>query len=146
MAIIKWDPFGEMERFFDDRPYISMFPKLGWDLAVDVYEEGKDVIAKMSLPGVKSDELEISIDKDVLTISGARQEESETDKKDYYSKEIRRGSFSRSVTLPKIVDADEAKADYNDGILVVTMPIVKGQEKKAVKVQLGAEKKNGKKS
>jgi HSP20 family protein len=125
-----------MERFFEDRPYISMFPKLGWDLAVDVYEEGKNVIAKMSLPGVKSEELDISIDKDTLTISGERSEEVETDKKDYYSKEIRRGSFSRTVTLPKIVDAEEAKAAYADGVLSVTMPIVKGQGKKAVKVEI----------
>ena len=136
MALIKWEPFSDMERFFEDRPYISMFPKLGWDLAVDVYEEGKNVIAKMSLPGVKSEELEISIDKDALTISGEREEERETDQKDYYSKEIRRGSFSRTVSLPKIVDADEAKAEYADGFLTVSMPIVKGQEKKAVRVEV----------
>lgn len=129
-----------MERFFEDRPYISMFPKLGWDLAVDVYEEGKNVIAKMSLPGVTADDLEISIDKDILTISGTREEEKETDTKDYYSKEIRRGSFSRSVSLPKIVAANEAKANYVDGVLTVTMPIVKGQEKKAVKVDIAKKK------
>lgn len=140
MAIIKWEPFSDMERFFEDRPYISMFPKLGWDLAVDVYEEGKNVIAKMSLPGVTADDLEISIDKDILTISGTREEEKETDTKDYYSKEIRRGSFSRSVSLPKIVAANEAKANYVDGVLTVTMPIVKGQEKKAVKVDIAKKK------
>ena len=82
------------------------------------------------------EELEISIDKDTLTVSGERKEETETEKKDYYSKEIRRGSFSRSVSLPKIVDADDTKAAYADGLLTVTMPIVKGQEKKAVKVQV----------
>jgi HSP20 family protein len=113
-----------------------MFPKLGWDLAADVYEEGKQVIAKMSLPGVKPEELDIAIDKDTLTVSGTREEEKEVDKKDFYSKEIRRGSFSRTIGLPKIVDADEAKADYKDGVLMVSMPIVKGQEKKAVKVQV----------
>lgn len=140
MALVKWDPFRELGDFFEDRPYISMFPKLGWDLAVDVYEEGKNVIAKMSLPGIKPDEVEISIDKDVLTISGRREEEKETEKKNYYSKEIRRGSFSRSVSLPKIVDADDAKADYSEGVLVVTMPIVKGQEKKPVKVTVNGKK------
>ena len=134
--MIKWEPFNEIERFFGERPYISLFPKLGWDLAVDVYEEDKNVIAKIGLPGVKVEELEISIDKDTLTVSGERKEETETEKKDYYSKEIRRGSFSRSVSLPKIVDADDTKAAYADGLLTVTMPIVKGQEKKAVKVQV----------
>lgn len=136
MPIIKWQPFNELERFFDERPLASMFPKLGWDLAVDVYEEEKSVFAKMSLPGVKPEELEISIDKDVLTVSGTREEETETEKKDYYSKEIRRGSFSRSVSLPKIVDAEAAKADYTSGVLTIAMPIVKGQEKKAVRVKV----------
>jgi HSP20 family protein len=137
MALIKWEPFKELGDLFDDRPYISMFPKLGWDLAVDVYEEGKSVVAKMSLPGVKPEELEISVDKDTLTISGAREEEKETEKKDYYSKEIRRGSFSRTVSLPKIVDGEDTQADYADGILKITMPVVKGQEKKAIKVTVG---------
>ena len=45
--MIKWEPFNEIERFFGERPYISLFPKLGWDLAVDVYEEDKNVIAKI---------------------------------------------------------------------------------------------------
>lgn len=136
MPIVKWEPFKDIEGFFEDRPYISLFPKLGWDLAVDVFEENKLVIAKMSLPGVKVEELDIAIDKDVLTISGSREEEKETDKKDYYSKEIKRGSFSRSVSLPKIVDADEARATYVDGLLTITMPVVKGQERKAVKVKI----------
>lgn len=136
MQLVKWEPFKNLEGFFEERPYISMFPKLGWDLAVDVYEEGKNVIAKVSLPGVKPEELDISIDKDILTVSGERKEEREVDKKDYYSKEIRRGSFSRSVSLPKIVDADAAKADYTDGVLTVTMPIIKGQERKVVKVNV----------
>ena len=57
MPIIKWEPFSELDRFFDERPYISMFPKLGWDLAIDLYEEGGNVVAKMNLPGVKPEEL-----------------------------------------------------------------------------------------
>jgi HSP20 family protein len=136
MPPIKWEPFDEIEKLLGDRPYISMFPKLGWDLAVDVFEEGKRVVAKMSLPGIKSEELDIAIDKDILTVTGSREEEKETDKKDYYSKEIRRGSFSRSVSLPKFVDAEEASADYKDGVLTITMPVIKGQEKKAVKVHV----------
>jgi HSP20 family protein len=134
MPLIKWEPFDEVERFFGGRPGVSAFAKIGWDLSVDVYEEGKNVVAKLSLPGVKPEEIDISVDRDTITVSGSRQEEQETDKKDYYSKEIRRGSFSRVVSLPKIVDADEAKAEYVDGVLMIKIPVVKGQEKKAVKV------------
>src|SRR3989344_5817194 len=97
MPVIKWEPFNELERLYEQRQYISMFPKLGWDLAVDLFEEGGNAIAKMNLPGVKPEELDITIEEDTLTVSGTRQEEKETEKKDYYSKEIKRGSFSRTV-------------------------------------------------
>lgn len=132
MQVIKWEPFGGLGGFNDG--LFPQMPKLGWDLAVDLYEEKGNVIAKMSLPGVTSDDLDIEIDGDMLTISGMREEEKETDEKDYYSKEIRRGSFSRSVRLPKSVDAKKAAAAYADGVLKIEMPVVKGQKEKVVKV------------
>lgn len=135
MPIIKWEPLGELDRLFDGRPYVSLFPKLGWDLAVDLYEEDGNVVAKMNLPGVEPEELDITVDEDSLSVSGSRQEEEETEKKDYYSKEIKRGSFSRSVSLPKPVNASQAGAEYVDGILTITMPMVEGREKKTVQVK-----------
>ena len=138
MQIIKWEPFKEIDKFFDDRfmqPF-SSFPRIGTDLAVDLYEEKGNVIAKMNLPGIKAEELDLEVEEDMLTISGRREEEKETDKKDYYSKEIRRGSFSRSVSLPKLVDAKKAEAEYKSGVLVVTIPAVVGSKNKAVKVEI----------
>lgn len=136
MPIIRWEPFGELDRFFDERPYISMFPKLGFDLAIDLYEESDDVIAKMNLPGVNPEELDITIDENSLHVSGSREEEQKTDQKDYYSKEIRRGSFSRSVHLPKSINVTRVKAEYTDGILKVTMPKMEGREKKTVQIKV----------
>ena len=123
--LIQWKPFSELDDLFSDslRP---VFPALQADLAVDVFEENGNVIAKMSLPGVEESEIDISIEDDVLHISGAREEESEVDKKDYYSKEIRRGSFARTVRLPKAVKSDKAEASYEDGVLQITMPAVPG--------------------
>jgi len=135
MQIIKWEPFKDIDRFFEDR-MLPSFPKLGWELAVDLYEEKGNVVAKMSLPGVKEEELDIEIDEDMLTISGRREEEKEVDKKDYYSKEIRRGSFSRSVSLPKLVDAEKAEAKYENGVLIVTIPAIAGAKEKAVKIKI----------
>jgi len=134
MQVIKWEPFRELGGFNDG--LFPQLPKLGWDLAVDLYEEKDSVIAKMSLPGITSDDLDIELDGDVLTVSGMREEEKETDEKDYYSKEIRRGSFSRSVRLPKTVDAKKAVAAYADGVLKIEMPVVKGQKDKVVKVAI----------
>ena len=132
MELIQWKPFNDLDRLTQDFP--APFRKLGSDLSVDLYEEGGNLVAKMSLPGVEADDLDIIVDSDSLTISGERVEEEETDEKDYYSKEIRRGSFSRTVPLPKLVSADAAKAGYKDGVLTVTMPVEKGQEEKGVKV------------
>ncbi len=138
MQIIKRDPFREIDRFFDDRflqPFTS-FPRLGMDFAADVYEEKDNIAVKMSLPGVKPEELDISLEEDILTVSGKHEEEKETEKKDYYSKEIRRGSFSRSIRLPKSVDASRADAKYENGELIVTMPAIAGAKEKAVKIEI----------
>jgi len=133
--ITQWKPLGELDRFFDDS-LAPIFPKIGLDLAIDLYEEEGNIVARMSLPGVKPEELDIAIEDDILSITGRREEEQETEKKDYYSKEIRRGSFSRAVSLPKAVDAKNALAQYRDGVLTIQMPIIKGARDKAVKIKI----------
>lgn len=133
--LIQWKPFGEIDRFFEDR-LLQGFPKLGFDLAVDVFEEKGNVIAKMNLPGITQEELDVMVEDDVLTITGRREEEKEVDKKNYYSKEIKRGSFSRSVALPRVVDGSKASAEYKDGFLVVTMPTRAGSKERGFKVQV----------
>ncbi len=134
MQLIKWEPFKEIDQFIEN----SIFPafKVGFDLAVDVYEESGHIIAKMSLPGIKKEDFDISLDDDMMTISGRREDEIEVDKKDYYSKEIRRGAFSRTVSLPKSVDASRAEAQYENGELIVTMPVIEGAKEKIVKVKV----------
>jgi HSP20 family protein len=139
MSLIKWEPFGEMDRFFNE-PFFSNFPSLtrpmGFDLAVDVYEEKDNVVAKMSLPGLKSEDVEVSIEDNTLTVTGRREEEKETKDKEYYSKEIRRGAFSRTVALPTSVKADKAEAKFADGMLTITVPVIEGAKEKAVKVKI----------
>lgn len=141
MALIKWEPFSEFDRFFDDRffpmpSFPSLTAKLGWDLAVDLYEEKGNVIAKMTLPGINADDLDISVEEEMLHVSGRREEEKETKNKDYYSKEIRRGSFSRAVSLPRKVDGKKAASEYKDGVLTITMPALGGEKEKVVKLKV----------
>lgn len=138
MAIIRWEPFNEIERFFDDRslPLLPAFRRLGWDLAADVYEEKGNIVARMSLPGIRPEEVEITLEGDILTVSGRRDEEQEVERKDYYSKEIRRGSFARSISLPKPADGTNAEAAYADGVLTVTLPALPGAKEKAIKVKV----------
>ena len=92
----------------------------------------------MNLPGIKPEEIDIALEDDTLTVSGRREEEKKTEDKDYYSKEIRRGSFSRSVSLPRSVDAAETEARYDNGVLIVTMPVIGGANERTVKIPLQA--------
>lgn len=135
MSLIKWEPLNEFDRFFDER-FLQSFPKIGWDLATDVYEEKGTIVVKMSVPGVKLSDVDVSIKDGILTVSGNREDEHEVKNKDYYSKEIRRGSFSRSISLPKNVEAEKAKAQFHDGFLMVTLPKTPDSEDKSIKVTI----------
>lgn len=106
-------------------------------LPVDVYETEHDVIVKMPVPGIKSEDLDINITGDTVTVRGeTREEAQEEDKKrNYYFKEVRYGSFARSVTLPAPIEVDKVEAETEDGILTLTMPKAEQAKPKAIKVK-----------
>ena len=131
MPIIKWEPFAEIDRLFEDFP---AFSKSGWDLAVDVYEKDKNVVAEMNLPGINSDKIDVSVEDGYLRISGSREESKEETRKQYYSKEIRRGLFERIVHLPSAVQKDKASAEYKNSELRITSP--KSGETKAGRIKV----------
>lgn len=122
MTLTKWKPFNGLTRFFDEDFPVVTLPKFGWDLAVDLYEKEGKVIAEMNLPGIDAENIDITIEDNYLKISGTREEKKEIDEKDYYSKEIRRGSFERTVELPTVVRSDKAEAEYKEGVLRVILP------------------------
>lgn len=133
MQLIKWEPFGEIDRFFEDFPSP---PKLGWDLAVDVYEKDNNIIAEMNLPGIDPNNIDVSVEDDHLRISGSREESKEEKKKHYFSKEIRRGSFERIVRLPGDVQKNKVSAEYKNGELRITLPKAAGTKTNKVKVRI----------
>jgi HSP20 family protein len=104
--------------------------------AIDVRQEGDNVIVETSLPGIDPDKVDISVENDVLTVSGSTEEKKEIKREDYYRKEIREGSFSRAVILPMGVKAGEAQAHYEKGILKITLP--KAEEAKPKKIAIKA--------
>jgi HSP20 family protein len=137
MPIIKWEPFRDIEKFFEEDFLFPSFSRIGWDLAVDVYEEGGNVVAEMNLPGVDPEKVEILIKDDHLKISGSRDEKKEIKGENYYRREIKRGNFERVVKLPTAVKADKAEAEYKDGILKVIIP---KEEEKVGKVKIKVKK------
>jgi HSP20 family protein len=134
MSIIKWrpmfDPFMDMDKFFADMPMASQ----GFVPALDVYQDSDNVFVETPLPGIEPADVNISIENDVLTIEGKSEKKSEVDEKDYYRKEIRTGSFHRAVALPAAVAGEKATAEYNAGVLKITIPKEERAKPKQIKI------------
>ena len=136
MSLIKWEPFGDMDRFFEDFNRFPAPSSVGLDMAIDVYEDGNTVTAEMNVPGMDGDDIDVSVEDGHLRIAGSHSEEKEDKKKHYYSKEIRRGSFERVVRLPHPVEGDKVNAEYRKGVLRVIMPKKKESDDNKVKVKV----------
>ena len=136
MPLIKWEPFDDVDRFFRD---MSSLPALrmsnvNFDLACDIYEDEKNIIAELNLPGLQGDDIEVEVENNHLRVSGKREEVQEKKEKSHYSKEIRRGSFERIIPLPSPVEQSSVEAEYADGVLTVTLPKKEASSDTKIKV------------
>ena len=100
-----------------------------------MYEEKNNVIVETQLAGIDPDKVSISIENDVLCVKGESEKKSEVEDKNYYRKEIRRGSFYRSIPLPTHVDGDNASAVAEDGVLKISIPKATEVKPKTIKIQ-----------
>ncbi len=108
----------------------------GWTPALDVYQNPDNVVAVLELPGMRKEEIEISLHDGTLTIAGERKSGSgETDQAERTERFV--GRFRRTITLPTQVDAGKVSASYKDGILTVTLP--KAEEAKPKKIEVSIE-------
>lgn len=130
MAMQRWDPFSGLERDLermlsigsgqgsDRRAAMSVFAP-----TTDILTRGDDMVVKVELPGVAEKDIDVSITENLLTISGRRQQDSETTEKGgYLVRESFRGSFERSMSLPPGVDPEAIVASYHDGVLEIVVP------------------------
>jgi len=139
--IIKWSPF--FEGFEDmDRVFSEMVPavvrrdgSVGFVPAIDMYEDKDNLIVETQLAGIDPDKVSIAIENDILTIKGESEKKSEVEDKNYYRKEIRRGSFHRSIQLPAHVDGDKASAVSESGILKISVPKRDALQSKTIKIE-----------
>jgi HSP20 family protein len=122
------------ESFFRPSRLLSL---LGEELrpALDVYQTASEVVVKAALPGVKPEEVEITISGDVLTIKGETKAEQEVKREDYLYQEQRYGAFTRSITLPSALNTEKAEATFEDGVLTLTIPRTEEAKPKAIKVK-----------
>jgi len=136
MPLVKWEPFNifdEMDRAMSEFPSSHV---RGFSPAMDVYQTKDAIMVETPLAGVDPNDVDISIENDVLTIKGEARKESEVDEKDYYRKEIRTGGFFRSVALPAHVSSDKARASSKDGMLKIEIPKAPEAKPKTIKVSV----------
>jgi|SRR3989344_2614436 len=136
MPIIKWEPFltpfEDMQNLFSD---FSSGRMRGFSPAMDVYQDKDNVYVETPLAGVDPKDVDITVENDILIVKGEMKKESEVDEKNYYRKEIRSGSFYRSVALPSRVMAEKAQADSKDGMLKITIPKAPEAKPKTIKIK-----------
>ena len=104
--------------------------------SVNIFEEKGDVIVKAELPGIKKEDIDITLTDETITISGEKKKEEEVKKKDYYRWECSYGSFNRTFSLPAEVQPDKVKTKMKDGVLEIRIPKTEEAKKKEVKVKI----------
>jgi len=154
MAMIRWQPrgamsprgsFHEMDQFRQEmnslmdwafgRGWGDGLLESSWVPPVDVVQEADKFRVHVDLPGVKRDEIEITVHGDTLTIKGEKKRENVSKEEDTYRSERYYGSFSRSMTLPAAVDANRIEAGYKDGVLEIVIPKSEEAKPKQIKIQ-----------
>jgi HSP20 family protein len=138
-AADRWSNLRDELNSFFELPFWSSFARggqlfTGWSPALDLYQSNYDVIAVVELPGMRKDDIEISLHDGTLTIGGERKRESSSNGENAERTERYIGRFRRSIALPTRVDASKVSATYRDGILTVTLP--KAEEVKPKQIQV----------
>ena len=149
MAIVKWHPYGVRRvspiRGFDDLfnqffagsvpPARNTAPN-AWSIPLDVVESSDELVVTASVPGTTKDEIEVSVDDNVLTIRAEAGDSSKDDSDNFLLRERRTGTYYRALRLPETVDYDNAETTFKDGVLTIKLP--KLESKKVRKLEISA--------
>jgi HSP20 family protein len=143
MVLRRWEPFRELRQMQEnmDRLWRSFGHGEGeaengenWAIPLDVVQEGDNIVVKASVPGVNPEDIDISIENDVLTIKGQTKEEREQQEGNYLMRERRAGSFYRALRLPDTLDSDQAQPHYENGVLSITFPRMESKRAKRLHI------------
>jgi HSP20 family protein len=125
-TLVRWNPnrslFSEFDRFFQTTPYLRRQAMTEWSLALDVADSEDGYIVEASVPGINPDDLEITLEDNVLTIKGEVTASEDIKNEQYHVRERRSGSFSRTIRFPVDVNADGVEASYEHGVLTLNVP------------------------
>ena len=141
--LIRWEPAREMmtlreamDHLFDDAFTRPLTLRDGWSApAIDMYQTDDEIVVKASLPGVKADEVQINITGEILTLKGETKQVEEKKDKAWHMREQRWGAFERAIALPTEVVADKAKAEFENGILTISLPKAEEVKPKIINIK-----------
>ncbi|MBW4050800.1 MAG: Hsp20/alpha crystallin family protein [Proteobacteria bacterium] len=145
MSMVRWDPFANLDDMFARMPnLVGRWPRLSgdgdsgveWAPTVDISETDAEYLLKAQLPAVKKEDVHITFDDGMLTISGERKQEKEEKGEKYHRIESLRGAFSRSFSLPDAIDAGAIRAEGKDGVITVHVPKSKAEPRKAQEIKI----------
>lgn len=130
----EWDEL--FDRFFMNMPGPTATRARNAMMPVDIYEKGGVFYVKASVPGIAPEDLDVSIDNNVLTIRGETKFESETEEARVFRREVGYGSFTRSIKLPEGLDLDKVDAHFENGLVTISIPKIAEQKAPALKVKV----------
>jgi HSP20 family protein len=148
MAIVRLDPWRELSGMQDrmNRLFGEMYGRRGdddllsrgaWMPPVDIYQNNnQELVLKVEIPGLTREEIDLRVENNTLTIRGERKREAEVNEEQYHRVERSYGGFSRSFSLPNTVDTEKVRADYQNGVLTVTLPTREEAKPRQIQVQV----------
>ena len=142
MSLIRWEPFARMDDMFSRLP--SLFGRLPlpgeqsmeWAPSVDISETEKEYLIRATLPAVKKEDVVVSVNNGILSLSGERRQKEEQKSEKSHKVESFYGSFARSFALPDGIDASAISAESKDGVLTIHVPKTKTEPKKATTIKV----------
>ncbi|HEY0006907.1 MAG TPA: Hsp20/alpha crystallin family protein [Pyrinomonadaceae bacterium] len=148
MSIVRYDPFRDLRSLQDEvnRLFSTNLSRAfgdegltsgGWMPSVDIFENKDQIVLEAELPGMNREDFDLTIENNVITLRGERRFEKKDDSDNYHRVERSYGAFTRSFTLPQTVSAENATAEYNNGVLRVSLP--KREEVKARRIEVKGE-------
>ena len=141
MALQRWEPFRDLRRIENtvDRFWRGFGADQtgGWAVPLDVIQEGDNIVVQGTLPGVKPEDIKVTIEDGLLNISAESKHERDEPSGSYLIRERRSGKFRRVLRLPDSVDAEAAETTYENGVLTVTLPKVEAKKAKRLEVKAG---------
>jgi HSP20 family protein len=147
MVLQRWDPFRELQEM--DNTMNRLWRGFGsrlttqegaedWNISIDVVRKPEEIVVKASLPGIKPDDIDITVEDNLLTLKAQRSEEFQTGEDTaYLIRERTSGSYYRALRLPDTVDVDKINSNYEHGVLTITLPKMEEKKPKQIKVNVG---------